>query len=102
MSKVQNWIRGVIASADNLCIFWPFAKCPNGYGKLRYQSKYWLAHRFICAMVHGEPPDGALALHSCGRGEHGCVNPNHLRWGTAKENTGDALSGGTFPVGERA
>jgi len=102
MSKVHKWIGQALAAPGDGCIAWPFSTCPNGYGKLRLNKKYWLAHRYICTIVHGDPFDGAQALHSCGNGSLGCVNPNHLRWGTAKENTQDIMAGGTFAVGSRA
>ncbi len=48
------------------------------------------AHRYMCILAHGEPPfPNALAIHSCGKGHEGCVNPNHLRWATHKENADD-------------
>jgi hypothetical protein len=31
-----------------------------------------------------------MAIHCCGNGHLSCVNPAHLRWGTAKDNGKDA------------
>jgi hypothetical protein len=31
----------------------------------------------------------------------GCINPDHLRWATAKENREDALAHGVLPFGEK-
>ncbi len=58
----------------------------------RYQGFYWRgrhvqAHRFAYALWKGEIPDGLWILHSCD--QRPCCNPDHLRAGTAKENTQD-------------
>ena len=53
-------------------------------GKLEY------AHRFMCQLVHGDPPtDKHQAAHSCGNGHLGCVNPKHLTWKTPEANQQD-------------
>lgn len=47
------------------------------------------AHRFICWAFHGPPPAGKkLVRHTCHHQE--CLNPGHMRWGSAKENVADA------------
>ena len=103
MTKTMDWIDKIVRAHGDECVFWPFARCPNGYGKLRRDKRWWLAHRFVCTLVHGNGGETKpLVLHSCGNGHLGCVNPGHLRWGTAKENTRDALDSGTFALGERA
>jgi transcriptional regulator with XRE-family HTH domain len=57
---------------------------------------YW-AHRFMCSLVHGEPPTPKhTAAHSCGNGHGGCVNPHHLSWKTQAENLEDCRQHGTL------
>lgn len=56
--------------------------------------------RYICNLAHGAPVLGHVARHTCGNGKLGCVNPNHLQWGTKKEDVRDAIEAGTFPHGE--
>jgi hypothetical protein len=46
------------------------------------------AHVYICQKFHGSV-EGLLALHSCD--QPSCVNPEHLRWGTAKDNGRDKV-----------
>lgn len=46
---------------------------------------FWLCH------TKTPVPDGMMLLHSCDRGEEGCVNPAHLRIGTPSENNKDAV-----------
>lgn len=82
------------------CLLWPFGKT-NGYGTLGGKTS-GLAHREMCILAHGEPPfSGAHAAHSCGNGHLGCVNPNHLRWADADQNSDDRLAHGTFLRGTK-
>jgi len=105
-SKLIEFCNGVIEDAelgDNNCIQWPFARFYSGYGKIAIKGKTTHAHRYICILAHGEPPDGKTdAAHNCGNGHMGCVNPNHLRWATRKENMDDCLKHRTRAMGESA
>ena len=71
------------------CLYWPYAKnaggCAITSGKEQYVS------RIICERVHGPPTPKSEVLHSCGNGHLGCVNPQHLRWGSRKENVFDEI-----------
>jgi hypothetical protein len=49
---------------------------------------FWLIH------TRTEVPSGKMLLHSCDRGDEGCVNPDHLRIGTPTENNQDAVQRG--------
>lgn len=104
MAKTLDWIEGhLMALETDACVMWPFARCSGRYGHFQANKVYYLAHRYVCEAAHGPAPDGKpLALHSCHNGESGCVNPRHLRWGSAKENTGDMLKAGRFAVGRAA
>jgi hypothetical protein len=54
------------------------------------------AHRYMCVLIHGEPPsDKHQASHSCGRGHEKCVNPRHISWKTPSGNQLDRRSHGT-------
>lgn len=76
------------------CWLWGASHNGSGYGEFVLgvgRKRY--AHRLMCATAHGAPPaDKKFALHSCDVGS--CVNPQHLRWGTNKENTADMLKRG--------
>jgi hypothetical protein len=51
------------------------------------------AHRFLCFWRHGHPPaEKGLVLHTCGQSH--CLNPLHLKWGDAKENSYHSQSAG--------
>ena len=79
------------------CITWPFAIDSKGYASLGRNKR---AHRVICEARHGRPPASRpLACHSCGN--RWCVNPNHLYWGTYKNNAEDSVRHGASARGER-
>jgi hypothetical protein len=70
----------------------------KGYPKVNKNS----AHRLVCKAAHGPPPEGKPeTAHSCGKGHLGCINPNHLRWASPKENNADKIAHGTANRGDR-
>lgn len=83
------------------CLHWPFTTV-TGYGQLLVGGKPTLAHRYVCTLIHGEPPTpDHEAAHSCGKGHLACVAPSHLSWKTRTENQADRLVHGTHNRGER-
>lgn len=84
------------------CVLWPFSRNEWGYGTFGRTDGSILVHRALCEQINGPPPTPQHhARHLCGNGHLGCVNPRHLAWGTAKENTADAISHGTAIRGRR-
>jgi hypothetical protein len=79
-------------SAD--CWPWLGSKRPNGYGMIHTGGrggKYVSTHRYACELHHGPAPfERAVVMHSCDNPS--CVNPHHLRWGTASENIKEAFT----------
>lgn len=80
------------------CHLWTGAAYGTGYGKVMFakpgqrpRQGHVKAHRFALAMKLGRWPD-PCALHSCH--VRLCVNPEHLREGTKKENTWDMINAG--------
>jgi len=98
------WVRSYINQKhDCQCTEWPFGTFGDGYAAARDETgKLWRVARLVCVEVHGEPNfDAAEAAHSCGKGHLGCINPNHLRWATSKENADDRRKHGTINKGTR-
>lgn len=80
------------------CLQWPYATDIYGYGRINNTG----AHRIVCEIAHGSPPTPSHeAAHSCGNGHLGCVNANHLRWATHKENHSDRMAHGTNNAGQK-
>jgi hypothetical protein len=73
------------------CLLFPFRTASSPRGQVTYNFKATTAHRAMCLHVHKRPPDDKpMALHRCGNGHLGCVNPNHLYWGDQSDNNRDA------------
>lgn len=97
---LSKFVQEHVNYAGDDCLIWPFKSGAHGYGALNVNGKLIGAHRYMCCLVHGEPPfKGMVAAHSCGNGNKGCVNPNHLRWATYKENAEDKDIHGTHVKG---
>jgi hypothetical protein len=78
------------------CLIWPLSRHPTGYGSFGYLGEVLYAHRFMCELANGPPPDPVYeAAHSCGRGRDGCVHPKHLSWKTRTQNALDSRGHGT-------
>lgn len=87
-SIITDWIENVaLPYRHKACLIWPFGRLRDGYGTLGREGKNLRAHRYICTLVHGEPPTPEHhAAHSCGRGHDACVSLHHLSWKTPSEN----------------
>jgi hypothetical protein len=86
------------------CIGWPYGRDAFGYARAKVSwSSTRLAHRAMCELVHGPAPSKKhQALHKCGMGKNGCINPNHLAWGTQAENIVDAKKHGSIRRGSKS
>jgi hypothetical protein len=84
------------------CLIWTAAKAGSvkwKYGVVRIPGKRSLgmfrAHRLAWEHANDATiPDGMFVLHSCDVTL--CVNPEHLRVGTPKENTKDMMDRGRY------
>lgn len=78
---------------DNDC--WEFTGARNnmGYGVIRVDGrKNLLAHRVAYDLVVDDIPDGMIVLHKCDN--PACINPEHLKLGSMKDNSIDMTSKG--------
>lgn len=73
------------------CWVWTASLSTAGYGRFKVRSySSEAAHRVAYALANQVHPKGMLVLHSCDNPK--CVNPKHLRLGTAKDNMDDMFS----------
>jgi hypothetical protein len=87
-------------SGENGCTLWTGCLLPKGYGQFGGTT----AHRWIYQYAHGvKLGRWEFVLHSCDNPT--CVNIDHLRSGTPKENTADMYQRGRWgrprAIGER-
>lgn len=73
------------------CWEWVGTVANNGYGVLRVSGKVETAHR-LALKLDGLDVRNAHVLHSCDN--RSCVNPIHLRLGTARDNVDDTMKRG--------
>lgn len=89
--------------AESGCWLWTGPLNQSGYGYFRpigaakRSGRGDLAHRFSHELFKGPIPKGLYVLHSCDTPS--CVNPDHLRVGTQKENVAECIARGRFKPG---
>lgn len=83
------WEKVDIRGVDE-CWEWTHKRHESGYGIFWLDGKNRRANRVALILSGSIPEDDSLmALHSCDNPP--CCNPNHLRWGSAKDNTQDFI-----------
>lgn len=84
------------------CLVWPYSRRPDGYAEFNHEKIKYPLHQYACEYVNGpKSEEKPVCRHLCGNGHLGCFNPNHLTWGTYKENTQDSILHETVHRGER-
>jgi hypothetical protein len=81
------------------CWEWTGKQDRYGYGKIKINAKWTLAHRVAYEMLAGPIPEGLCCLHRCDNPR--CVNLDHLFLGTHLDNMKDCTLKGRRPSGER-
>lgn len=81
-----------IEETDSGCTRWHGAKDQDGYAMFWYDGRTRHASRALWETCHGPIPEGLIILHTCDNTE--CLELTHLRLGTPKDNSQDALQKG--------
>ena len=81
------------------CWIWTAGLHHNGYGAFGMNGKMVKAHRFSYEHFKGAIPDGLVVMHQCpyeegDRDNRRCVNPEHLKAGTQRQNIRDGYKNG--------
>lgn len=86
---IGAFIETALDTTTDECVMWPFKVQHKGYAVWADRR----VGRMVLERTQGPAPKGRpLCLHSCHT--PACINPAHLRWGTAKENTADMMHAG--------
>lgn len=87
--EIMRRVRLQIAiQPDTYCWNWTGYRGRLGYGNVTYRGEKWTATRLVYAALHGEFDPDLDVCHSCDNPP--CVNPDHLRVDTHKNNLMDA------------
>lgn len=97
LAAVARFHAGYTVDPVTGCWVWQGKPDGEGYGRFTEGGRRWFAHRFSLHLHCGSIPEGLSALHGCDN--RLCVNPAHLRAGTAKQNAQDAKERGRLPKG---
>jgi hypothetical protein len=86
---LSRFLRKVDARGGPLaCWTWTAARYEGGYGCFTVRNQHFGAHRVALAWIgDGDVSERRCVLHSCDNPE--CVNPEHLRYGTQRDNALD-------------
>ena len=66
----------------------------NGYGAMKVDGKVVSVHKLSYTLYRGEIPQNLLVSHTCHNSL--CVNPDHLKLVTPKENHNEGVRRGTI------
>lgn len=93
ISAIVRFAKYVGEADENGCWPWTGAIASTGYGVLNVDGKIVGAHRLAVYFMTGDPiPKGMQVMHTCDNRK--CVNHNHLKIGTARDNMKDMIAKG--------
>ena len=91
--KASFWAK-VDVREPKECWRWLGRKNSVNYGRFRIAEELFSSTRLALIFTTGVDGGELMALHSCDNPI--CVNPAHLRWGTARDNAKDAIERNRF------
>ena len=65
-----------------------------GYPMIRRNDTFWRGHRYSYTLFKGDIPEGLVIRHTCDN--PACINPDHLKPGTQKDNVHDMFERNRF------
>ena len=99
-TRDYEWFKARCAPRETGCWEWRGARFVTGYGAFQTstdgKSVKCYAHRAMMEVLLGRSLGRhELVMHTCDNPP--CINPAHLRVGTARDNARDAAKKGRFP-----
>lgn len=91
-ARIEMFMNKVSPEPNSGCWLWVGSANKHGYGNFWHDGKCQKAHRFSYTSFVGPIPAGLDLLHRCD--VPCCVNPDHLRPGTAWDNVKDMWAKG--------
>ena len=82
------------------CWIWCGSRRPFGHGEFWINGSKIPAHHFLKISESGPPGPGEQGCHHCDIPS--CVNPDHIFWGTQKDNIQDAIAKNRIDIRDRA
>jgi hypothetical protein len=97
LKKKVLYLKEHIKINENGCWIWQRAKDKDGYPKVRIKScglkdSHQGASRILLILKYGYNKPDYQCLHICNTPS--CINPDHLYFGTPKQNAIDRVNGG--------
>lgn len=74
---------------ENGCRIWQGVVNRKGYGSTSFESKHWMTHRLIYALVFGPIPKDMFICHTCDT--PACCEPSHFFLGDHLVNQRDMI-----------
>jgi len=91
-NKPRPFEEHYIPEPNSGCFLWLNALGAAGYGWIMRGGQHYQAHRYSWIIHRGPIPPGMSVLHKCDTPS--CVNPDHLRLGTQRDNNLDRMRKG--------
>lgn len=95
---LDRFLRMCSPEPNTGCWIWIGPIKSNGYGQFSMDKKSIMAHR-AALQLHNRPVTGEIAMHKCNN--KWCANPDHVVYGTQKQNWHAANDLGVTYRGER-
>lgn len=85
-----------VPGVEGPCHVFRGSKGTRGYGKVGFEGKMVLVHRYVWIQTYGPIPDELELDHRCRN--HGCCNAAHLRAVTHKVNSTENVIGANWQL----
>lgn len=93
LSKVKEKIKNNSTEDEHGCWIWNLTKDNCGYGRISVDGYQNQVHIVSCEAKYGRSTiKGQVVRHMCN--QPACTNPNHLEFGSPKDNALDTLKSG--------